>query len=147
MPTYFPSPFAEIAEGLLFCVRARPRFCMSAPVYLGHLLKRAAHAILFGMLALMNFKHRGGWSFDILVEDQRTRLISDWAVGKRETLLSIIARQHGDVAEAKFVTGHENQGSVWIDISESQIAGLRTHKRRHSTVESSSKPGITCFPV
>ena len=66
---------------------------------------QAGRAILFGMLALMNFMHRNGWSFDILVEDQRTRLISDCAVGKRETLLSIIARLHGDVAEAKFALG------------------------------------------
>jgi len=63
------------------------------------------------MLALMNFIHRDGWSFDILVEDQRTRLISDCAVGKRETLLSFIARLHGNAAEAKFVTGRKNQGA------------------------------------
>jgi hypothetical protein len=87
------------------------------------------------MHALMNFKERDGWWFQILTEDQRTRLVSDCAAGKRETLLSIIARLHGDVAEAKFVTRLKNQGCVWIDITETQIAALRAYKRRHPTVD------------
>jgi len=86
------------------------------------------------MRALMNFKERDGWSFNIVTEDQRTRLVSDCAAGKRETLLSIIARLHGDVTEARFVTRLKNQGCVWIDITETQIAALRGHKRRHPTV-------------
>jgi hypothetical protein len=87
------------------------------------------------MRALMNFKERDGWSFHIVAEDQRTRLVSDCTAGKRETLLSIIARLRGDVTEAKFVTKLKNQGCVWIDITETQIAALRAYKRRHSTVE------------
>ena len=87
------------------------------------------------MRALMNFKERDGWSFHIVTEDQRTRLVPDWAAGKRETLLSIIARLHGDITEAKFVTRIKNEGCVWIDITESQIAALRAYKRRHSKVD------------
>ena len=78
----------------------------------------------------MNFKEIDGWSFHIVAEDGRTRLVSDCAAGKRETLLSIIARLHGDVSEAKFVTRCKNQGCVWIDITEAQIAALRAYKRR-----------------
>lgn len=84
------------------------------------------------MRALMNFKESDGWSFHIEAEDQRTRLVSDCAAGKRETLLSIIARLHGDVNEAKLVTRCKNQGYVWIDITEAQIAALRAYKRRYS---------------
>ena len=82
-------------------------------------------ATLVSMRALMNFQQRDGWTIRILAEDQRTLLISDWAVGKKETLLSIINRLHGDVARAKRVIRWENRGNVWIDISEAQIAALR----------------------
>jgi hypothetical protein len=99
------------------------------------------------MRALMNFKESDGWSFHIEAEDQRTRLVSDCAVGKRETLLSIIARLHGDAIEAKLVTRCKNQGCVWIDINEAQIAALRAYKRRHSMVDHNGKTPCGSVPT
>jgi hypothetical protein len=97
-------------------------------------------ATIIRMRALMNFEERDGWSFHILAEDQRTLLISDCTVGKKENLLSIITRLHGDVAEAKFVVRWENRGNVWIDISEAQIEALRAYKRRHSRATTERVP-------
>ena len=45
------------------------------------------------MRALMNFMHRDGWSFQILAEDCKTILVGHRSVGKKETLLSMIARR------------------------------------------------------
>jgi hypothetical protein len=92
-------------------------------------------AILSAVRALMNFMHREGWHFHILAEETRTVLVSDRRIGQKEALLSIIARLHGDVAEARHVIKRENKGSVWIEISQAQIAALRDYKRRHSTVD------------
>ena len=91
------------------------------------------------MRALMHFQQRDGWTMRILAEDQRTLLISDCAVGRKEILLSIINRLHGDVVGAKHVIRRENRGNVWIDISEAQIAALRAYKRRDSTTDRNGK--------
>jgi hypothetical protein len=70
--------------------------------------------------ALMNFMDRDGWTFHIVGEDCRTLLVGYRKVKDEETLLRIIARLTGDVAEAKSKIDYCSRGSVWIDLSEAQ---------------------------
>jgi len=74
--------------------------------------------------ALLTFRNRRAWTFHILAEDQETLLVPDRSVGKRETLLSILSRIHGDISGAK----SQDQGSVWIEITDAQVAALRGHR-------------------
>jgi len=80
------------------------------------------------MRALLNFRNRGAWTFHILADDQETLLVPDRSVGKRETLLSILSRLHGDISGAKY----QDEGSVWIEITEAQVAALRGHRSHNS---------------
>jgi len=76
------------------------------------------------MRALMNFMHRDGWSFQILAEDCKTILVGHRSVGKKETLLSMIARMGGSVEVARQNIRRWDRGSVWIDPSAAQCRAL-----------------------
>jgi hypothetical protein len=70
------------------------------------------------MRALMNFMHRDGWWIHILAEDCRTVIL-----GYR-SVLRIVAKLHGDVAEAERNIRRWGRGSVWIDPSPAQCKAL-----------------------
>ena len=76
------------------------------------------------MRALLNYMHRDGWSLHILAEDCKTVLLGYRSVRDQETLLRIIAKLHGDVAEAENNIRRWGRGSIWIDPSPAQCKAL-----------------------
>ena len=72
----------------------------------------------------MNFQHRGGWSFHIIGEDCRTVLLSYRCVAGRDALSRIVAKLHGDTAQAENDIRRWGRGSVWIDPSPAQCKAL-----------------------
>lgn len=76
------------------------------------------------MRALLNFMHRGGWSFHIVAEDCQTVLVGYRNVASQEQLLRIIAKLSGSVEEARQSIERWARGSVWIDPSPAQCKAL-----------------------
>jgi hypothetical protein len=70
---------------------------------------------------------REGWSTHIIGEDCRTVLLSSCSVRDEETLLRIVAKLHGDVAEVEHDIRRWGRGSVWIDPSPAQCRALGIH--------------------
>jgi hypothetical protein len=53
------------------------------------------------MRALLNFQNRDGWSFHLLAEDCQTVLTKWRPIEPEDALLGMIAKMHGDMAQAK----------------------------------------------
>ncbi len=83
-----------------------------------------AAALPFGMRALMNFMYRDGWSTHILAADCKTVLVGYRSVRDQETLLRIVAKLGGSVADAETDIRRWNRGSVWIEPSLAQCRAL-----------------------
>jgi hypothetical protein len=72
------------------------------------------------MRALMNFQENRGWSFHILAADCKTVMVRYRRVRDQDTLLRIIAKLGGSVADAEEDIRRWNRGSVWIDLNDGQ---------------------------
>jgi hypothetical protein len=72
------------------------------------------------MRAYICFQHNTGWSFHLLSEDCRTPLTKWRPIESEEALLAMIAKMHGDVAEAKNDIHRWSRGTVAVDLSAAQ---------------------------
>jgi hypothetical protein len=82
------------------------------------------------MRALLNFQNRDGWSFHLLAEDCQTVPTKWRPIELEDALLGMIAKMHGDMAQAKNSISQWGRGSIWVRLSPAQCRFFGTQDLR-----------------
>jgi hypothetical protein len=91
----------------------------------------------FQMRAFICFQKNDGWFFHLLSEDGQKPLTKWRPIESEEVLLAMIAKMHGDLAEAKNDIRRWSRGTVAVDLSPAQCRFLGIRSARSQVACSS----------